>query len=210
MKKSVLAVAVTALVLSGCAANSSNQQRGAGIGAVVGALAGKATGDNAKSRYVWGAALGALAGAAIGGYMDKQEAEFKEELADTGVEVIREGDNLRLYIPGNITFATGSSAIVGNFYPVLDDVARVLNRYDKTRLLIEGHTDSVGRAEYNQTLSESRANSVATYLAQSQVNSSRLQTVGYGESSPISSNESPAGRSANRRVELRIIPVKQG
>lgn len=209
MKKSVVSLAVITLLVSGCAANSSNQQRGAGIGAVVGALAGKATGDNAKSRYVWGAALGAIAGAAIGGYMDKQEAEFKRELADTGVEVIREGDNLRLYIPGNITFATGSAAIVPAFYPVLDDVAKVLNKYEKTRLLIEGHTDNTGSAEYNQSLSESRANSVASYLAQSQVTSSRLQTVGFGEHQPLVDNSSEANRRTNRRVELKIIPVKQ-
>lgn len=194
--------------MSGCATNASNTQKGAGIGAVVGAIAGKGTGDNDKSRYVWGAALGALAGGAIGAYMDKQEEEFREELAQSGVEVYREGDSIRLAIPGNITFETAKASIVTDFYPVLNDVAKVINRYEKTRLSIEGHTDSVGDANYNQQLSMQRANSVAAYLESNGVAVNRLQTVGYGESQPVASNDSASGRQQNRRVELRIIPIK--
>lgn len=208
MKKTMIAVALSSFVISGCASNYSNTQKGAGIGAVVGALIGKGTGDNDKSRYVWGAALGALAGSAIGNYMDKQEAAFREELADSGVEVYREGDSIRLSIPGNITFASGNAAIVTSFYPVLEDVAKVLNRYEKTKLSIEGHTDSVGNATYNRQLSIQRANSVANYLQGTGVVANRLQTIGMGESQPISSNDNAQGRQENRRVELRVIPLQ--
>jgi outer membrane protein OmpA-like peptidoglycan-associated protein len=206
MKKTMIAVALSTFILTGCT-NTSNAQKGAGIGAVLGALAGKGTGDNDKKRYVWGAALGALAGGAIGTYMDKQEQEFRDELADSGVEVYREGDSIRLSIPGNITFATGSAAIVTGFYPVLEDVAKVLNRYDKTKLSIEGHTDSVGDANYNRVLSIQRANSVANYLQATNVAANRLQTLGMGESQPIADNASAEGRQENRRVELRVIPL---
>jgi outer membrane protein OmpA-like peptidoglycan-associated protein len=207
MKKTMIAVALSTFILSGCASNTSNTQKGAGIGAVIGALVGKGTGDNDKKRYVWGAALGALAGGAIGSYMDKQEEEFREELADSGVEVYREGDSIRLSIPGNITFATGSDAIVTGFYPVLENVAKVLNRYDKTKLSIEGHTDSVGDVNSNRELSMQRANSVATYLQATNVEANRLQTLGMGESQPIADNATAQGRQANRRVELRVIPL---
>ncbi|WP_289028473.1 OmpA family protein [uncultured Paraglaciecola sp.] len=208
MKKTIIAVTLSSLIISGCASNASNSQKGAGIGAVIGALAGKGTGDNDKSRYVWGAALGALAGGAIGNYMDNQEEAFREELAGSGVEVYREGDNIRLSIPGNITFSTGSAAIVTNFYPVLENVAKVLNRYEKTKLSIEGHTDSVGDANYNTQLSIQRANSVANYLQGTGVATNRLQTLGMGESQPIASNDTAQGRQQNRRVELRVIPLQ--
>lgn len=203
----MIAVALSSLIISGCASNASNTQKGAGIGAVLGALAGKGTGDNDKKRYVWGAALGALAGGAIGSYMDKQEEEFRKELADSGVEVYREGDNIRLSIPGNITFGNDSAGIVTEFYPVLEDVSKVLNRYEKTKLSIEGHTDSVGEATYNNQLSMQRANSVANYLQGTNVDANRLQTIGMGESQPIANNDTVQGRQQNRRVELRVIPL---
>lgn len=208
MKKTMMVVAMSSLIFTGCASNANNTQKGAGIGAVLGALAGKGTGDNDKSRYVWGAALGALAGGAIGSYMDKQEEEFRKELADSGVEVYREGDSIRLSIPGNITFPNDSAAIVTGFYPVLEDVAKVLNRYDKTKLSIEGHTDSVGDANYNTQLSMQRANSVANYLQRTSVDATRLQTLGMGETQPIATNENAQGRQNNRRVELRVIPLQ--
>ena len=207
MRKLALAIIVPSVLLAGCASTENNTQTGAAIGAVVGALVGKGTGDNHKSRYVWGAALGALAGSAVGSYMDKQEQAFREELADSGVEVYREGDNIRLAIPGNITFATGQANIVSGFYPVLDDVAKVLNKYPKTRLSIEGHTDSIGASDYNQQLSENRANSVADYLVGATVAQQRLQTSGYGETKPVASNTHEQGRRENRRVELQIIPL---
>jgi outer membrane protein OmpA-like peptidoglycan-associated protein len=208
MKKTMIAVALSTFIISGCATNASNTQKGAGIGAVIGALVGKGTGDNDKSRYIWGAALGALAGSAVGNYMDKQEVVFREELANSGVEVYREGDSIRLSIPGNITFPSGKAAIVTSFYPILEDVAKVLNRYEKTKLSVEGHTDSVGDANYNRQLSIQRANSVANYLQGTGVSANRLQTLGMGESQPISGNDNVQGRQENRRVELRIIPLQ--
>ncbi|MDV6314835.1 OmpA family protein [Idiomarina sp. HP20-50] len=205
MKKFVLTMVMSSLVVAGCA-NMSNTQKGATIGAVTGALLGKGTGDHDKSRYVWGAAVGALAGGAIGNYMDKQEQEFREELADSGVKVIRDGDNLRLQLPSSITFATGSANISQSFDPVLDDVARVLKKYEKTTMLIEGHTDSTGSAEYNQQLSLNRAKAVRNHLVGNGVDSRRVTTEGYGESMPVADNDTERGRQLNRRVELRIIP----
>jgi len=205
MKKLVLAAVMSSLALVGCE-NMSNTQKGASIGAVTGALLGKGTGDHDKSRYVWGAAVGALAGGAIGSYMDKQEEEFREELADSGVKVIRDGDNLRLQLPSNITFATGRANISQSFNPVLDDVARVLKKYEKTTMLIEGHTDSTGSAEYNQQLSLNRANAVRNNLVGNGVDSRRVTTEGYGESMPVADNDTESGRQLNRRVELRIVP----
>lgn len=206
-KSAMLSAMIVSAMMSGCATNATNTQKGAGIGAVVGAIAGKATGDHDKSRYAWGAALGAIAGGAIGAYMDKQEAELKEQLADTGVSVYREGDTLRLIMPGNITFSTASASIQESFKPILDDVALVLANYDKTKLRIEGHTDSVGDEVYNQKLSVQRANSVADYLSIRTVEPTRLMTVGMGESQPITDNNTEQSRRQNRRVELSIIPL---
>ena len=206
-KTSILLLIATTLMASGCASTSSQANKGAAVGAVVGALLGKATGDNDKSRYVWGAALGAIAGSAVGQYMDEQEKAFKEELADSGVEIHREGDNLRLSMPGGITFDTASANISTDFYPILDDVALILNKYPKTTLVVEGHTDDIGTAEYNQLLSEKRALSVSGYLQRADIEALRLQTIGYGELSPAVKNSSVHNRQVNRRVELRIIPV---
>jgi Outer membrane protein and related peptidoglycan-associated (lipo)proteins len=208
MKKLVLTMMFSSLALVGCE-NMTNTQKGASIGAVTGALLGKGTGDHDKSRYVWGAAVGALAGGAIGNYMDKQEDAFREELADSGVKVIRDGDNLRLQLPSNITFATGSANISQSFNPVLDDVARVLKKYEKTTMLIEGHTDSKGSAEYNQQLSLNRAKAVRNNLVGNGVDSRRVTTEGYGESMPVADNDTESGRQLNRRVELRIVPNTQ-
>ncbi|MBU3020240.1 OmpA family protein [Aestuariibacter sp. A3R04] len=209
--RKILAVGLmtAALTAAGCANNPNNTQKGAAIGAVVGALLGKATGDNDKSRYAWGAAVGAIAGGAIGNYMDRQEDALREQLADTGVQVVREGDNLRLIMPGDITFATNSAAISPNFNPVLQDVATVVNQYEKTVLLIEGHTDDTGTAAYNQTLSEQRAQSVKNLLVTFSVNPTRVTTVGLGEYQPKVPNTSADNRQMNRRVELKIQPLTQ-
>lgn len=207
MNKLIIATVTASLALTGCANSGwSNTQKGATIGAVAGALIGKGTGDHDKSRYVWGAAVGALAGAAVGNYMDQQEEEFRQELAGSGVQVIRDGDNIRLQLPSNITFDTNSAVISQSFAPVLTDVGKVLQRYEKTTLVIEGHTDSTGSAEYNQRLSENRALAVRNQLNGNGVDSRRLTTLGFGESQPVASNETEAGRTQNRRVELRIVP----
>ncbi len=207
MQKTILVGVLSSLLVTGCANNTmSNTQKGAAIGAVAGALLGKGTGDHDKSRYVWGAAVGALAGAAIGNYMDQQEQEFRDELAGSGVEVIREGDTIRLQLPGAITFATNSASISQGFYPVLDDVVKVLNKYEKTTLVIEGHTDSTGGLEYNQTLSLNRANAVRNHFMGNGVDQRRLTTMGFGPTQPVADNNTVDGRQLNRRVELRIVP----
>ncbi|WP_420934386.1 OmpA family protein [Alteromonas sp. A081] len=209
--KKTLAVSLIAasLAVAGCATDPNNTQKGAAIGAVLGAVLGKATGDNDKSRYAWGAAVGAIAGGAIGNYMDKQEEELRSELSDTGVQVVREGDNLRLILPGDITFATDSSNISTSFNPVLQDVAKVVNNYEKTVLMIKGHTDDIGAEQYNQSLSERRAVAVKNQLINFSVNSTRITTVGMGEYSPKVPNNSAANRSMNRRVEMEIQPLTQ-
>lgn len=195
---------VSALALTGCEMNNTGQ--GAAIGAATGAILGKATGNHKDKRIFIGAAIGAIAGAAIGDYMDKQEAEFRKELEGTGVEVVRDGNNMTLVMPSNITFASNQASIAPQFYNTLDGVARVMNKYDKTWLTIVGHTDSTGSVQHNQTLSEQRAASVKNYLAANQVAAVRLHTEGMGESQPIASNETEQGKAANRRVEIQIVP----
>ena len=192
------------LVMSGCA--STNSEQGAAIGAIAGAVLGKATGNHKDKRMVFGAAIGAIAGAAIGDYMDKQEQEFRQELSNSGITLKREGDNLRLIMPANVTFATGQSYISANFHHTLDDIAKILVKYDKTLLQIDGHTDNVGTVSFNQSLSEQRADSVKNYLVNKQILSARLKTTGYGELKPIASNSTAENRTLNRRVEIQIVP----
>lgn len=207
MKRLILLGLASLTIITGCANTGDNAGRATAIGAVLGAVLGKATGDNDKSRYVWGAAVGAIAGNMVGKYMDQQERELQEKLADSGVEVSREGDDIHLYLPGNITFETGSARIQPQFNAILDDVATVLNEYPKTTLRIEGHTDDIGSAEYNQQLSESRAMSVKSHLIDYQVDARRIVTVGLGEFAPLVENNSAENRQKNRRVELKIQPL---
>lgn len=191
---------------------TSNTAKGAGIGAVAGAVLGAATGDNAKDRReraLKGAAIGGIAGGGIGNYMDRQEAKLRQELAGTGVQVRREGDNLYLVMPGNITFATSSADIRSDFFPVLNSVAKVLAEFNKTSIKVTGHTDSTGSDKINQPLSERRADSVAMYLRSQKVSSSRIQAYGYGSRYPVASNDTTSGRDANRRVELELVPHEQ-
>ncbi|WNO09813.1 OmpA family protein [Teredinibacter sp. KSP-S5-2] len=189
---------------------TSNTAKGAAAGAIAGAVIGAATSSD-KDRDK-GILTGAVAGAAIGGgvgfYMDKQEAKLRERLQGTGVQVRREGNNIYLVMPGNITFDTGRYYIRTSFYPVLDSVAEVLAEFKKTVINVSGHTDSTGSAEFNQTLSEQRASSVKQYLTQRGVASGRVQAIGYGKRYPVASNASEAGRQANRRVELKLEPLE--
>ncbi len=183
----------------------ANTGWGAGAGAAVGAASGALIGGDAKGALI-GAAAGAALGSGIGYYMDRQEAQLRARLEGTGVRVERQGDNLRLIMPGNITFATDSSDVSGSFYPVLDSVAIVLKEFDETSINVSGYTDSTGSDMYNQELSERRANSVASYLVRAGVLHGRIQSRGFGERYPIASNDDPMGRSQNRRVEISIRP----
>ena len=217
LRTTLLAIAA-AITMAGCQTTDAytgekkvnNASKGAGIGAIAGAVIGAATGDNSKERReraLIGAGVGALSGADIGAYMDKQEAKLRAQLQGTGVSVTRSGNDLILNMPGNITFKTASSDLNAGFYKVLDSVSLVLKEFDKTLIDVEGHTDSVGDDNYNQNLSVQRASSVGSYLQSHGVNSQRIVTLGAGESRPIASNDNDAGRQQNRRVELKLQPI---
>lgn len=214
--KSILSIAILSLMLSACASSpedpNAKAKTGALIGAAAGVAAGLLTGDSATERRqhaMVGAALGAGAGAGIGHYQDKQEAELRKQLSGTGVDVSRDGDNITLDMPSGITFATNSSDVNAAFYPVLDKVSSTLAQYNQTTVNVEGHTDSVGSDSSNQLLSQRRADSVARYLESHGVVRSRLRTTGAGESRPVDSNDTEAGRANNRRVEITLVPVTQ-
>jgi outer membrane protein OmpA-like peptidoglycan-associated protein len=218
MKRTVIALCLAAFTLVGCETMDSfandpekaKTRRGTGYGAAAGAVIGLLTAGNDpfKSAMI-GAAAGALAGGAVGYYMDKQEAKLRQQMAGTGVEVVRQGDNITLDMPGNVTFAFDSSDLNAQFFPVLDKVAGTLKEFDKSVIEVAGHTDSVGSDAYNQTLSEKRANSVASYLSSHGVPSARMVTHGAGEAHPVASNDTEEGRSQNRRVEITIVPVSE-
>ena len=184
---------------------------GAGIGAVGGYLLGDLIGGRRdRTERLLGAGIGAVAGGAIGQYMDRQEQELKRRTAGTGVVVERQGDELVLTMPSGITFAHDQSDVQAQFRPVLDQVAQTLIAYPSTLIDVLGHTDSTGTHEYNQGLSERRAQSVASYLTSRGVQSVRIATRGYGETQLLVNPEtSEADRQANRRVEIRIAPVQQ-
>ncbi len=183
------------------------------IGGIGGALGGYLLGDvvggrRDRTEKLVGAGLGGLAGAGIGAYMDRQERELRQRTAGTDVQVIRQGDDLVLNIPSGITFATDSAAVQPQFQRTLDQIAGTLAEYRETLVDVYGHTDSTGSDAYNQALSERRATSVADYLAGHGVQPQRIATRGYGESQPVASNDTDAGRAANRRVEVKITPVR--
>lgn len=189
---------------------TSNTAKGAGMGALAGAVIGAATASK-KDRNK-GILTGALAGGAIGGgvgyYMDRQEAALRARLEGTGVRVRRDGNNIYLVMPGNITFATGQSDIRGGFYETLNSVAIVLKEFNQTSIKVSGHTDSTGGMELNQRLSEARAGSVKQYLQSQGIAFGRIHALGYGPRAPIASNSTAEGRQANRRVELELQPLQ--
>lgn len=212
MKRSPWIAAVLGLWLVGCTTidpytreeKTSNATKGAAIGAVAGAVVGAIANDGKGAAI--GAVVGAAGGGAIGHYMDQQEALLRQELEGTGVSVTRDGNTIRLNMPGNVTFDVDQTNIRPEFQPVLDSVVKVANKFDKTNLRVSGHTDSTGSESYNQRLSEHRALSVKDYLAMRGVAAARLSAYGYGENAPIANNASAAGRAMNRRVELELVP----
>jgi outer membrane protein OmpA-like peptidoglycan-associated protein len=184
----------------------SKATKGTAIGAAAGAVAGAIFGGGRKSVLI-SAGVGALAGGLVGNYMDEQDAKLRARLQGTGVSVTRVGDQIILNMPGNVTFASNSSNISVDFYPVLDSVALVLNEFNQTYVDVVGHTDSTGSDELNQRLSEQRALSVAQYLKSHQVLAERIATRGLGPKSPVASNATPEGRALNRRVEIVLTPI---
>ncbi|WP_444678881.1 OmpA family protein [Halomonas sp. E19] len=215
----LLVPVAAALLLVGCATTDpysgqtqrSSTMTGAGVGAAVGAAAGALSGSGSTSRRdraLIGAAVGAAAGAGIGAYMDRQEEQLRESMRGTGVDVDRRGDDIVLNMPSGVTFGFDSSELTMNARNALNDVAAVLTQYTDTRVNIAGHTDSTGSADYNQRLSERRAQAVGNYLAQSGVARQRLYMTGYGMSQPVASNATEEGRAQNRRVEITLSPIE--
>ena len=181
---------------------------GAVGGAVLGYLTNTSNSEEGRKNALIGAGIGALGGAAVGAYMDRQQRELEAELSGTGVGVARQGDNLVLRMPADVTFATAQASIDNRFYPVLDDVAAVLNRYDQSIVDIIGHADSDGAEDFNLDLSRRRASSVAQYLVSRNVLADRLYVDGRGESQPVATNATAEGKAQNRRVEILIRPFR--
>ena len=182
---------------------------GAGVAAVVAYLANKDEDAGKRNRRIIKAAAGGAAiGGGIGYYMDAQEAKLRKQLRSTGVSVQREGDNINLIMPGNITFDTNSASLAADFEPVLDSVGIVLEEYNRTLVVVSGHTDSSGSTSYNQSLSERRASAVSSFLRSKGLNRDRLEVIGFGETHPIASNATAAGKEQNRRVEITLMPIQ--
>lgn len=215
MKRTIAPILVTLLLASGCAEPMSRTQKGsllgAGSGAALGAIAGQAIGRDTKGTLIGaaaGAAVGAGSGAAIGRYMDNQERAMREALASVeGVNVVREGNSL------HVTFRSDSQFDVSSFTlrtAAQRDVARmagILSAYEKTSIIIAGHTDSTGSDALNQTLSERRAGAVKDIMLAQGVKAGRITALGFGKSQPIADNGTASGRQLNRRVAITIHPL---
>lgn len=211
--KKILSVFVALSFLSACAidpytgeSKASKTAWGTGIGAAAGAGIGALAGG--KKGALIGAGIGAASGAGIGGYMDIQARKLRQELEGTGVRVVKDGQNVILVMPGNITFDTNKANIKANFKPVLDSVAKVIKEFDKTSVQVTGYTDNTGTAAINNKLSAERANSVATYLKLRGVAPARVLASGLGSSNPIATNATASGREQNRRVEITLINMQ--
>ncbi len=223
MKNLITALSLACItMLSGCTTfdpytgeeKTTNTAKGAGIGAgaalVISYLANKNKNSGERNRRMLrDAGIGAIVGGGVGYYMDTQEAKLRKQLRGSGVSVVRDGDNINLVMPGNITFPTNGSDLKSDFYNVLDSVALVLEEFDKTIIVVAGYTDSKGSNAYNQSLSEQRARSVATYLKGKKIIAARFETVGFGEKNPIADNATEEGRALNRRVELTLLPITE-
>lgn len=217
MRKALVLGAMAAIVV-GCTTNPYTGERrasravtsgagGAAAGAAAGAIIGAATGSAGKGALI-GAAAGAAIGGGIGVYQDQQQAKLRERLLNAGVQVERDGDNIYLIMPSDVTFAVNQSDIRPGFYQTLNAVAEVFDEFDRTTITVAGHADSTGPEQYNMQLSQQRALSVSNYLAAQGVAPSRLSSIGFGESRPIADNSTEAGRAANRRVEITIDPIE--
>ncbi len=213
MKKLIVYLGIASLLTSGCAMETQTQKGaaiGTGVGAAVGAGLGAAIGRSGTSALIGGAAgalAGGLTGAAIGNYMDKQEAAMRQSLANVeAANVRRNQDMLTVTFKSDVLFGVNSSALKPGSLDELNRVARVLNQYPQTTITIAGHTDSTGSQEYNQKLSERRAEAVKNALVGMGVSPSRMTAVGYGKTRPIADNSTESGRQMNRRVEILINP----
>ena len=211
--KKIIAVSAITISFAACTSvdaytgetKTNDTTKGAAGGAVAGALAGQLLGGDTKATLI-GAAAGSLLGAGIGHHMDKQESELREQLASTGVGIKKVGDNqLKLIMPGNLTFKSGSSSLTPQAYDVLNSISEVLEKYDTTSIRISGYTDNTGTEKINSELSKERADAVYYYLNGRGVKKGRMVSQGFGPSNPIADNSTESGRSQNRRVEISII-----
>lgn len=219
MRKTLAIIACAAFLLTACQTQdpytgeqkTSHATRGAIFGALggaaIGALTNTSSGKQAARNALIGAGVGALIGTAVGGYMDNQEAELRQRLRAAGVSVQRQGNNIVLVMASDISFPVDGDQVNPQFYRTLAAVGEVLAEYEKTTIEVSGHTDSTGAVQYNQDLSQRRANSVAYILQQNGVMPQRMYVQGFGKTRPIASNATPAGRAKNRRVEIQIIPL---
>ncbi len=210
----IISILSIALCLSSCTtqnaytgeSQTSSATKGAIFGGIVGGLAGALTGRGENAAI--GAALGAGIGGAVGHSQDKQEAELRQRLAGSGVQIQRQGDNIRLIMPSDITFKVNQSEIEPHFKSVLNSVAIVLQKFNDNYVRIAGYTDSTGTADYNLALSNRRAAAVRNYLQSHGISANRLVNIGYGEKDPVASNATAQGRAKNRRVEINLVPIK--
>lgn len=211
------AAAVAALGMTACTTDPyTGQQRvnRTAVGIAAGAIGGYLLGDlvgghNDRTEQLLGAGIGAIAGGAVGAYMDRQEADLRRQTAGTGVDVLRQGDDLILRMPSSVTFDVDRWEVKPQFYGVLDDVGRTLGSYNQTYIDVLGHTDTTGSNEHNQLLSERRAAAVADYLATRGVARARMATRGFGETAPLYvPDDTDMKRAANRRVEIKIVPFR--
>ena len=207
MRKVVWIGLIGMLVLCafGCA-SLSGKQKGAIIGGTTGAVIGGVVGDragNTAAGAIVGAAVGGATGAIIGNYMDKQAEEMEQELE--GAQIERVGEGIQVTFGSGVLFDVNKYNLKPEAQSNLVEMAKILNKYEDTNILIEGHTDSDGSEEHNQTLSERRANAVSAFLAKQGVTSSRFTVIGYGETQPVADNSTAEGKQQNRRVEVAIM-----
>lgn len=197
-------LAVIALAMSACALNKKGQGAivGAGAGGAVGAVIGNQTGSTARGAII-GAAVGGLTGAIIGHQMDQQAKELQQDIP--GATIQRVGEGIAVTFASSSLFDFDSEQILAGTATNMRNLAASLGKFPNTDILIVGHTDAVGTADYNQQLSQRRATSVSNYLIAQGVSASRLRTAGRGEMEPIATNDTEAGRQTNRRVEVAIV-----
>ena len=201
----ILAAAVAAMpVINGCGASKTVKGGaiGAAAGGVIGGIIGNKAGNTAAGVII-GAAIGGTAGALIGNYMDRQAEEMQRDIE--GAKIERIGEGIKITFDSGILFATNSSDLQSVARENISRLAVILNKYEDTNILVEGHTDSTGSADYNQQLSEKRAGSVANYAKGQGVAGGCFTVVGYGKTQPVMSNSTAEGRQANRRVEIAIF-----
>lgn len=219
MNKRIIALAMVILfAVAGCSTMQTRTQKGTATGVVVGGAAGaglgQAIGRSTEATLIGmgiGALLGGVAGREIGSYMDRQEMELQQALANQqAASLYREQNLLVVTFKSDFLFDFDSSVLKPSGYSEIDRVTNVLKKYPETRILVEGHTDSSGAETYNQKLSEQRAQAVKNAIVSRGVAESRIETMGFGESKPYASNETQAGRQLNRRVNVVIIPLNQG